>query len=770
MLPIRRLLLRDLLALMAGVVALILGISWLNEQAGLSRQAEARAQTALEHLNQRLLQQLKDSQSLGNLVEVYWRNGSLDPARPDEAARLLLPLLLTHPAITSLNLARADGPSLLFLRQEGEWSMRELLEPGPSARIRWHRLGRAPRVEPWRGMAYDPRVRPWYSQAAQAGGPTWTPPYTFYTTKDPGITYTLPIRDSHGLQGVAALDFLLDDLTTVVWATQPTSRSRCLILDGNGRALVLPNDPAFHLSEARRSAFLKTIGPGFLQPQWKLLSEANGPGKAFGSRVQGESILGLVKEFNELPGIQWQLLLSVPVADLLGPAWGRISSLLILGVISLGLSIWRILVIARRVAGPITLLGSAAEALGQGQQPPRVRSRISEIRSLDRALQQASGSLSEQSRLQRQLEHSQRMESVGTLAGGIAHDVNNQLAVILGQLHLCREGLSEEHSALMRIQRAEDALHRCAQTTKALLSFSHKSRPELRALDLNTLVQETATILEHLLGGRIRLVLALAPDLPLIHGDGVQLEQVIINLSVNARDAMPEGGLLSLTTRLCEDGRVIFEVQDSGPGFSEAILPRLFEPFFTTKAPGKGTGLGLAMVYAIVKAHHGQIQAANSPDGGALFRITLPPSPAEAASTSAPPPKRRSNHPRLMGKRVLIVEDEPLLRELLSEALTLAHMHATAAQDGAVAWKIWQQQNGFDIVISDQRMPECTGMELLQQIRATGSEVPFILASGQGLEDAETTLDQDPHLRLLPKPFNISSLLPTMENLITTDP
>ncbi len=126
MLPIRRLLLRDLLALMAG-------ISWLNEQAGLSRQAEARAQTALEHLNQRLLQQLKDSQSLGDLVEAYWRNGSLDPARPDEAVRLLLPLLLTHPAITSLNLARADGPSLLFLRQEGEWSMRELLEPGPSA-------------------------------------------------------------------------------------------------------------------------------------------------------------------------------------------------------------------------------------------------------------------------------------------------------------------------------------------------------------------------------------------------------------------------------------------------------------------------------------------------------------------------------------------------------------------------------------------------------------------------------------------------------------
>lgn len=769
MLPIRRLLLRDLLALMAGVVALILGISWLNEQASLSRQAEARAQTALEHLNQRLLQQMKDSQSLGDLVEAYWRNGSLDPARPDEAARLLLPLLLTHPAITSLNLARADGPSLLFLRQKGEWSMRELLEPGPAARIRWHRLGRAPQVEAWGLMTYDPRTRPWYSLAAKGGVPTWTPPYTFYTTKDPGITFTLPIRDSKGLRGVAALDFLLDDLTAMVWSIQPTSHSRCLILDGGGRALVLPNDPAFSAADARRSAFLKTIGPGFLEPQWKLLNTAKDPGKAFGFKTKGESVLGLVMEFDKLPGIHWHLLLSVPVADLLGPVWGRIYSLLILGLISLGLSIWRILVIARRVADPITQLGSAAEALGQGQQPRRVRSRISEIRSLDRALQQASGSLKVQSRLQRQLEHSQRMESVGTLAGGIAHDVNNQLAVILGQLHLCREGLSEEHSALVRIQRAEDALHRCAQTTKALLSFSHKSRPELRALDLNTLVQETATVLEHLLGGRIRLVLALAPNLPPIHGDGVQLEQVIINLSVNARDAMAEGGLLSLTTRLSEDGRVVFEVQDSGPGFSEAILPRLFEPFFTTKAPGKGTGLGLAMVYAIVKAHHGQIQAENAPDGGALFRITLPPSPAEAASAAVPPPRHRSSHPRLVGKRVLVVEDEPLLRELLAEALTLARMHATAAQNGAVAWQFWQDQKGFDIVISDQRMPECTGMELLQRIRMTGSDVPFILASGQGLEEAEAVLDQDPRLRLLPKPFNISSLLPTMENLIPTE-
>ena len=766
MLPIRRLLLRDLLTLIACVVALILGISWLNEQASLSRQAEARAQSALEHLDQRLRLQMESSESLGRLVEAYWQNGALSPARPEEAAHLLMPLLLTHPAITSLNLARVDGTSLLFLRLEGEWSMRELLDPGPMARIRWHRLGKTPRVEAWGRMAYDPRTRPWFRMGASAHTPTWTPPYTFYTTKDPGITYTLPVRGPDGILGVAALDYLLDDLTAMVWSIQPTLNSRCLVLDPKGRALVLPNDPAFRTPEARRNAFLKPIGPGFLETQSRLFQAAKTSGKASGFRYKGEAVVGLVTDFAGLQGIDWHLVLSVPEADLLGPVWGRISSLLLLGGVSLGLAFWRILHIARRVADPITQLGAAAEALGQNQTPPSIRSRIQEIRSLDHALQQAGESLNAQAHLQRQLEHSQRMETVGTLAGGIAHDVNNQLAVILGQLHLCREGLNEEHSARARIQRAEDAAHRCAQTTKALLSFSHKSRPELRSLDLNTLVQETATVLDHLLGGRIRLKLSLAPGLPPIEGDGVQLEQVIINLSVNARDAMPEGGNLNLTTRLAEDGRVVFEIQDTGPGIPEAVLPRLFEPFFTTKEPGKGTGLGLAMVFAILKAHHAEIQAENPPEGGARFRITLRPGRAEVAPQPAAAPTLRAASPWLVGQRILVVEDEPLLRELLADSLSLARMQVTEAQDGAVAWRLWQEAGGFDLVLSDQRMPECTGLELLQLIRGSGSDAPFILVSGQGLEGLEATVENDPRVRVLPKPFEFARLLPIMETLI----
>lgn len=769
MLPIRRLLLRDLLVLMAGLSALILGLSWWSQQQALRRQATARTESALHHLETVLHLELKASQSLGEVVRGWWLAGTLDPSRPEEAARLLLPLLAAQRSVTSLNLARQDGPSLLFLRRSEVWFMRELVQPGSQAQIRWHRLGQpGDRMssEAWTPMDYDPRTRPWYvaGAAASTPEPTWTEPYTFYTTKDPGITCTLPIRDARGLLGVAALDFLLDDLTAGVWSAQPTPRSRCLVVDPEGRVVILPNDPAFQTPASRRQAFMNPVGSGFLEAQSGLLRAPLGRPLAF--RHRGHTMIGLITGFTTLPGIHWRLLLTVPEEDLLGPARLRLWTLFGMAALSLGLAAWRIIHIARRVAGPIAQLGATAEALGQGVIPPPIHSRILEIRSLDRALRQASESLSDQARLQRQLEHSQRMETVGTLAGGIAHDVNNQLAAILGQLHLCRETLPEGHSALNRIHRAEEATRRCAQTTKALLSFSHQSRPELRPLDLNALVETTTDVLEPLLGGRIRLRCQLAPDLPPISGDAVQLEQVLMNLGVNARDAMPEGGHLTLSTRLGDDGRVLLDIQDTGSGISEALLPRLFEPFVTTKEHGKGTGLGLAMVFSILKAHGGEIHAENMPEGGARFRVSLPAAGSGEVPLAKGPDRLRAASPDLAGRRILVVEDEPLLREMLADALTLARMQVTTAPDGALAWRAWQQAGGFDLVISDQRMPDCTGLELMALIRGSGSEVPFILVSGQGLESVENQLSADQRVRFVPKPFELPRLLPIMEEML----
>ncbi|HEY3271450.1 MAG TPA: ATP-binding protein [Geothrix sp.] len=768
MLPIRRLLLRDLLVLMAGVSALLLGLSWWGQQQALERQAAARAQVALRHLDEALRTDLEASQSLGGILRDWWLEGVLDPTQPEQATRLIMPLLSAQHSITSLNLARADGRSLLFLRSDGAWSLRELEQAGPEARIRWRRLdpsGQVLSYEPWAPMAYDPRTRPWYVAGAAAAAPVWTEPYAFYTTHDPGITYTLPIRDASGLRGVAALDFMLDDLTDRVWSAQPTPGSRSLIVDPQGRALILPRDPAFETAESRRQAFLKPLEARFLGPGSSPIEDDVSGGRPHRITSQGRKAMGLSRTFEGLPGLHWHMILTIPEEDLLGPAGFRVASMLGLAILGLGLAAWRIQRIARRVTEPIAALGALAETLGQGGATPAIQSDIQEIRSLERVLRQADESLSDRARLQSQLEHSQRMETVGTLAGGIAHDVNNQLAAILGQLHLSRELLPEGHPVLLRILRAEEATRRCAQTTKALLSFSHQSRPELKPLDLNALVTETAAILDRLLGGLIRLQLFLQPNLPRVSGDSVQLEQVLMNLAVNARDAMPAGGSLRLRTFRDEGGQVCVEVQDTGTGIPENLLPHIFEPFVTTKDFTKGTGLGLAMVFGIVKAHQGQVHAENVLGGGARFLVSLPPAHMGKAPDPPLPSDPSLNRKTLAGRRILVAEDEALLRDMLAEALTLARAQVTAAPDGGVAWRAWQT-GSFDLVLSDHRMPDCTGLELLERIRATGSQVPFILVSGQGLEGMEAALAKASQVRLLPKPFELSQLLALMTEML----
>jgi len=238
-----------------------------------------------------------------------------------------------------------------------------------------------------------------------------------------------------------------------------------------------------------------------------------------------------------------------------------------------------------------------------------------------------------------------------------------------------------------------------------------------------------------------------------------------MNLAVNARDAMPKGGSLTLRTFRDEEGRVCVEVQDTGTGIPEHLLPHIFEPFVTTKEATKGTGLGLAMVFGIVKAHQGRIQAENAPGGGARFLLCLPPARQDTPDETPLQADPCGDGACLAGRRILVAEDETLLRDLLADALTQARAQVTAAPDGGVAWQAWQKGR-FDLVLSDHRMPDCTGLELLKRIRATGSEVPFILLSGQGVDGLETTLAQAPGVRFLPKPFELSRLLALMTEML----
>jgi len=284
-------------------------------------------------------------------------------------------------------------------------------------------------------------------------------------------------------------------------------------------------------------------------------------------------------------------------------------------------------------------------------------------------------------------------------------------------------------------------------------------------VDLNELVQRTTSLVGRLLGGRIQLELDLAP-LPLhVMCEPVSLEQVLTNLALNARDAMPEGGRLLISTRSTPSGESCLSVKDSGTGIPESIRAKIFDPFFTTKEIGKGSGLGLAMVLSIVQSHGGRLEVDSETGKGTEFRVFLR---STLASETGPAPEPLPGNPaagNLHGLRILVVDDEADLRELLTEAITGANADVDSAKDGLQAWALLQR-DPYDLVISDQRMPGMTGLELLEKARQQHLETPFLLISGFGLEGAADASARDPRVRILAKPFTLESLFAQIQELL----
>ena len=250
-------------------------------------------------------------------------------------------------------------------------------------------------------------------------------------------------------------------------------------------------------------------------------------------------------------------------------------------------------------------------------------SEIWEFRQLEEAIRRLGQTESDRQQILQQLEHAQRVETMGNMAPGVIHDLNNHLTVILAQLTLCMEEVAGSASLEHRLGKAERATWRCAQAMRGLLEFSRPGQASPVEVQLNDLVRSTVSLLEPVLGETIRVETELAADLPLLQGEPVKLQQVLVNLALNGRDAMRGAGGLIFRTWVDQEG-VCLEVQDSGCGMNEEILRLVFDPFYTTKEPGKGTGLGLTMVQRIVSAHGGTIDVASEPEVGTRFVIHLP--------------------------------------------------------------------------------------------------------------------------------------------------
>ena len=359
----------------------------------------------------------------------------------------------------------------------------------------------------------------------------------------------------------------------------------------------------------------------------------------------------------------------------------------------------------------------------------------------------------ERQQLQAQLQQAQKLESLGSLAGGVAHDMNNVLGAILAMASLHAEQAAPGSALRRGMETITKAAERGGKMVKSLLSMARQSPAEERELDLNAILREEVRLLERTTLARIRLVLELTPDLRPVLGDASALTHAFINLCVNAVDAMPETGTLTLRTRNLDPAWVEVEVQDTGCGMSGEVLDKAMDPFFTTKEVGQGTGLGLTLVYGTVKAHHGQLQLQSAPGAGTLVRLRFPAWDGVRAAEPAGLPAEPSG----ASLAVLVVDDDELVQHSMEAILeALGHTTLTVASGEAAL----QALAGFqpDVVILDLNMPGLGGSGTLPRLRALRPALPVVLATGRPDQSAVDLVAAYPGVTLLAKPFTMREL------------
>jgi two-component system cell cycle sensor histidine kinase/response regulator CckA len=394
-----------------------------------------------------------------------------------------------------------------------------------------------------------------------------------------------------------------------------------------------------------------------------------------------------------------------------------------------------------------------------------------------RAVLSVTSDITERKRLEEQLRQSQKMEAVGRLAGGIAHDFNNLLTVIGGYTETALADIPADNPAASALREVYRAAESAGALTRQLLMFSRQQVVRLNALDLNAVITQVEQLLVRTLGEDIDIATSLPSNLQPIQGDPTQLQQVLMNLAVNARDAMPRGGTLTIETRNVEHtgprrfgsaalGSVELRVSDTGCGMDDAARTHVFEPFFTTKQLGRGVGLGMATVYAIVQGMGGTIQVASTPGRGTTFKLQFPqsPTPVEKPVPSVAP----SHAGKFQGtETILLVEDDDKVRAYAAKVLKNAGYEVMEAAEPTVALKMAKRSDAtIHLLLSDLIMPGFDGVELTKRFRLSHPDTPVLFMSGYSDDTMARhglTVDQ---YELLTKPFSTTHLLRKVREML----
>ena len=382
--------------------------------------------------------------------------------------------------------------------------------------------------------------------------------------------------------------------------------------------------------------------------------------------------------------------------------------------------------------------------------------------------------ISKEKALEEQLLQSQKLETIGRLTGGIAHDFNNMLGVILGNTQLAMMNLSPDDIATEFCSEVEKATHRAAEFTHQLLAFSRRQVLEMKTIDLNDILANFERMVQHIIGESIEMEITYKADLPLIKADSAQINQILLNLMVNAREAMPDGGKLIIETDvLYVDEKqaplfadaphgyyVLISITDTGIGMDKEMLTKIYEPFFTTKS--HGTGLGLSVVYGIVKQHGGFIDVHSQPGKGTTFKVYFP--SAEKADTVV---QKEQSFIMTGNETVLIIEDDDEFRKVESAILEKLGYTVYTASDGIEGIEIFKAKNGeISLVILDLIMPKMNGWEILSEMRKIKPAIPSLFVTGYGLDGAYMKYIPEEGIDILQKPFSFDALSQKVREII----